>query len=255
MHPQKTNLVRILAIIYIAAPGTGSAQSGTSGSRRSWLDPRNSSSTALDSFPTALVTPFLSSSDIPIPQTILNTAQNTSAPPEPTHNPPQTPILAPSKPPSETSTQIPLVDLRPTLHHDLNDFDVTTCLEQSHCLVCLDPSTTLACYKFSCQCQSGKVSSAYMPASKYSCHQQKLCMTCPGRSMPFIWGRMAVCLNIWSHKPIEGEKNPSTNWTESGLAGNPVAKVYMGHAIGLKLFSWNVGILILWVTVSIIVLS
>jgi hypothetical protein len=52
--------------------------------------------------------------------------------------------------------------------------------------------------------------------------------------MPFVWGRMAVCLNMWSYKPLQGEKNPLTHWSDKGLRSNPVGRVEMGEAVGVR---------------------
>ncbi len=170
--------------------------------------------------------------------TMLHSLSTTLQLPEPTQNPSQGPnqtITPPNIHPP--STQNPLLNLNDTLahnHSNLSPTDVTNCRAQSHCLVCTDFNTTLTCYKFNCQCQRGNIRSHYMPASTYSCHSEKLCMTCPGRSMPFIWGQMAVCLNMWSHEPLEGEKSPLTGWSGRGLKSNPVGKVEMGDAIGLR---------------------
>lgn len=135
------------------------------------------------------------------------------------------------------STQNPLLHSNDALSYNyshLDRTDIANCRSQSHCLVCTEFNTTLSCYKFNCQCQKGDLRSHYMPASTYSCHRENLCMTCPGRSMPFVWGPMAVCLNMWSHEPVKGEQNPLTGWSQRGLKGNPVGRVEMGDASGLR---------------------
>ncbi len=41
---------------------------------------------------------------------------------------------------------------------------------------------------------------------------------------------MAVCLTIFQHKPVKGEGNPLTNWTEEGVRSLPVGKAEMNVA-------------------------
>ena len=68
--------------------------------------------------------------------------------------------------------------------------------------------------------------------------------------MPFVWGRMAVCLNLWSYKPYKGEKSPLTHWSEEGLSSNPVGRVEMGDAVSLKVSLRAGCMLVLGVVVS-----
>jgi hypothetical protein len=60
---------------------------------------------------------------------------------------------------------------------------------------------------------------------------------------------MAVCLSVWKHKPVEGEKNPLTNWTGDGVKGLPIGKVDMSQGmIGKKVPGLNsVAVLVLGV--------
>jgi len=71
-----------------------------------------------------------------------------------------------------------------------------------------------------------------MAASIESCYKEHLCLSCPGGSLPYSWGRMAVCLTIWKHGPPKGEANPLTNWTEHGVGTLPVGKAIMNVAAG-----------------------
>ncbi len=109
----------------------------------------------------------------------------------------------------------------------LTQFDLDQCHKNKHCLLCRNPDTVLTCYKYNCQCQRGHPAEHYMAASKESCYDSELCLSCPPKSMPLTWGRMAVCLTIFKHRPIKGDGNPLTNWTEDGVRGLPVGKVWM----------------------------
>jgi hypothetical protein len=108
--------------------------------------------------------------------------------------------------------------------------DREKCRSQPHCLFCGDPFTTLACYKYNCQCQKGDPFSHYMPASDESCFEAELCLSCPPGMMPFTWGRMAICLSVWTHRTVRGEMNPLMNWTEGGTRSLPIGNVQMGRA-------------------------
>ncbi len=116
----------------------------------------------------------------------------------------------------------------------LTQFDLDQCHKNKHCLFCRDPDTVLTCYKYNCQCQHGHPAAHYMAASRESCYDSELCLSCPPRSMPFTWGRMAVCLTIFKHRPIKGGGNPLTNWTEDGVRGLPVGKVFMSKATRIE---------------------
>jgi hypothetical protein len=106
-------------------------------------------------------------------------------------------------------------------------YDTAQCQKHKYCLLCTDPNTTLTCFKYNCQCQHGNPATHYMAASIESCHKAKLCLSCPGGSLPYSWGQMAVCLTIWKHGPLKGEANPLTNWTEDGMLTLPVGKAVM----------------------------
>lgn len=165
-----------------------------------------------------------------------------------TNNPNPTPLS------TSTTAQTPLSDLYLTLLQlqaftpSLTQFDRDQCHKNKHCLLCRDPDTVLTCYKYNCQCQRGHPAEHYMAASKESCYDSELCISCPPKSMPFTFGRMAVCLTIFKHRPIKGDGNPLTNWTEDGVKGLPVEKVVMskGNRLGrgppLLLSMANLGI-------------
>lgn len=139
------------------------------------------------------------------------------------------PLATFSKQTPTTSSQ-PLESQSYLIFGGISELDRSNCLRQSHCLICEDPTTTLACYKYNCQCQRGDPFAHYMPASLESCHAAELCMTCPSGTIPFTWGRLAVCLTVWRHRPVRGEGSPLTNWTSQGIHYAPVGSVNMGAA-------------------------
>ncbi len=170
------------------------------------------------------------------PQTTLPPNDTMSVPPEPiqistsTQSLNSTPPLFPSPTarshlpnPPHTGLQLQAPDL------SLSQFDLDQCHKNKHCLLCRNLDTVLTCYKHNCQCQRGHPADRYMAASKESCYESELCLSCPPKSVPFTWGRMAMCLTVFRHRPIKGEENPLTNWTEEGVRSLPVGKVVMSQ--------------------------
>lgn len=195
-------LVYLLSTVYIGATANSISKYANATERRPSLHVHDGSSPSSPG-----PTPPKTSPSQPTPPPAADDAFE----PQSILHPPKTifPLLQPfptsSQPASSTSTpppppapQKPLPHPHPTKIHltdpSLTPFDTTTCLSQTHCLICLDPTTTLTCYKYNCQCQRGNPVSHYMPASIQSCHRSDLCLSCPRGSSPWIWGRMAVCL-------------------------------------------------------------
>jgi hypothetical protein len=62
---------------------------------------------------------------------------------------------------------------------------------------------------------------------------------------------------MWGHRPVRGEANPLTNWTESGASGAVVGRVDMGGAVGgsrksQRWETWEIArmLFLLWVVVD-----
>lgn len=236
MHALTNLFILLLYLFYISTTSISAADLISSTNPCSSSHPVESSSlgsgviTHLRRMP-----PLLPPNDTFKPQTTLDPIDTTSVPIAPIQvssstskpNNPTPPLFA--SPPAQTSLpnphhtgfQIPAHNL------SLTQFDVDQCHKNKHCLLCRNPDTVLTCYKYNCQCQRGHPAEHYMAASKESCYDSELCLTCPPKSMPYTWGRMAVCLTIFKHKPIKGEANPLTNWTDEGVKGLPVEKVVM----------------------------
>lgn len=135
----------------------------------------------------------------------------------------------------------------------LSTDDMRQCHLQPHCLLCTDPTTILTCYKHNCQCQRGDLRHRYMPAPIDSCHNMGLCLSCPASTVPFVWDRMAVCLGVWKHQPVKGERSPLTGWTEKGFAWLPIGRVPMGAAPGGR--DAGTLVLLLWITGPMIAIA
>ena len=241
MHALTSLLILFLYFFHISLTGISAAELVDSTNPCSSSHPDESSSLGSELIPHLRRTPpLLPPDDTFKPQTILDPIDTTSVPIAPiqistsTNNPNPTPPLFAS-PTAQTSL--------PNPHHtgfqlqalnlSLTQFDLDQCHKNKHCLLCRNPDTVLTCYKYNCQCQRGHLAEHYMAASKESCYDSELCLSCPPKSMPFTWGRMAVCLTIFKHRPIKGEGNPLTNWTKDGVKGLPVEKVVMSKGSSL----------------------
>ncbi|KAF7511931.1 hypothetical protein GJ744_003164 [Endocarpon pusillum] len=236
MHSLTSLFILLLYVFHISTTGISAAELKGSTNPRSSSDPDESSSLG-----SGLIThlrrmpPLLPPNDTLKPQKIPDPIDTTSIPIAPiqvsssTSNPNPTPLFA--SPPAQTSLPNPHQTgfQIQALSLSLTQFDVDQCHKNKHCLLCHNPDTVLTCYKYNCQCQRGHPAEHYMAASRESCYDSELCLSCPPKSMPYTWGRMAVCLTIFKHKPIKGEANPLTNWTEDGVKGLPVSKVVMSQ--------------------------
>ena len=174
--------------------------------------------------------------------------------------------------PSNAAERQSNVDVDARMPTGLTDSDRIHCLESPHCLLCppvppppppmndnssIDnadgaqvaaetdgttafpsPSsaTILTCYKHDCQCHVGNLSNHYMPASPWTCHGLNLCLSCPANTIPFIWGPMAVCLDVWKHRAVGAEGNPLTGWDVDGeIHGGLLSRVEMSGAESRRL--------------------